>query len=93
VGQWATERRLAYTNFKSLTRLPEVHDLVAAEVERANAGLAPVEQVRAFRLLEKELDHDDAEVTATMKVRRKAIYDKWAPLISEIYRPRERREG
>jgi len=85
VGQWATERRLPYTNFKSLTRLPEVRDLVAAEIDRANDGLAPVEQVRAFRLLDKELDHDDAEVTATMKVRRKAIYEKFAPLIAEIY--------
>ncbi len=85
VGQWATERRLAYTNFRSLTLLPEVKDLVAAEVEKANQGLAPVEQVRTFRLLDKELDHDDNEVTATMKVRRKTIYKKFAPLIADIY--------
>jgi long-chain acyl-CoA synthetase len=87
VGQWATERRLPYTNFRSLTRLAEVRDLVAAEIERANEGLAPVEQVRAFRLLDKELDHDDNEVTATMKVRRKTIYEKFAPLIAELYGP------
>jgi len=87
VGQWATEHRLAFTNFKSLARLPEVRDLVAREVERANEGLAPVEQVREFRLLEKELDHDDSEVTATMKVRRKTIYEKFAPLIRDIYGP------
>ena len=85
VGQWATERRLAYTNFRSLTKLAEVRDLVAAEIDRANEGLAPVEQVRAFRLLDKELDHDDNEVTATMKVRRKIIYEKFAPLIAELY--------
>jgi long-chain acyl-CoA synthetase len=91
VGQWATERRLPYTNFKSLARLPEVRDLVAAEVDRANEGLAPIEQVRAFRLLEKELDHDDNEVTATMKVRRKTIYEKFAPLILDIYAERASR--
>ncbi len=44
-----------------------------------------MEQVRAFRLLEKELDDDDAEVTATMKLRRKAIYQKFTPLIRDIY--------
>ncbi|HEY6002983.1 MAG TPA: AMP-binding protein, partial [Anaeromyxobacter sp.] len=93
VGQWATERRLPYTNFKSLSRLPEVEELVAAEIDRANQGLAPVEQVRAFRLLEKELDHDDDEVTATMKVRRKTIYEKFAPLIAEIYGERKGSEG
>jgi long-chain acyl-CoA synthetase len=93
VGQWATERRIPYTNFKSLARHPEVRALVEREVERANEGLAPVEQVRAFRLLDKELDHDDDEVTATMKVRRKTIYEKYGPLIQEIYgSSAERRE-
>ena len=92
VGQWATERHLPYTTFKSLTRLAEVRDLVAAEVDRTNEGLAPVEQVRAFRLLDKELDHDDNEVTATMKVRRKTIYEKFAPLIAELYAERPPRE-
>jgi long-chain acyl-CoA synthetase len=85
VGQWATERKLPYTNFRSLTALAEVRELVEREVDRANQGLAPVEQVRKFRLLDKELDHDDNEVTATMKVRRKTIYEKFAPLIREIY--------
>ena len=85
VGQWATERKLPYTHFRSLATLPQVRDLIASEVDRANEGLAPVEQVRAFRLLEKELDHDDNEVTATMKVRRKTIEERFAPLIREIY--------
>jgi long-chain acyl-CoA synthetase len=41
--------------------------------------------VRAFRLLEKELDHDDNEVTATMKVRRATIEKRFGSLIREIY--------
>ena len=85
VGKWATDQRLAYTNFKSLSGLPQVVALVAGEVEKANQSLARVKQVRAFRLLDKELDHDDDEVTATMKVRRQTIYRKYAGLIAEIY--------
>ncbi|HEX8042358.1 AMP-dependent synthetase/ligase [Candidatus Deferrimicrobium sp.] len=84
-GQWATALRLPYTNFRSLSQLPEVRDLIAKEVERLSEGLAPVERIRKFRLLEKELDHDDNEVTATMKVRRKTIYEKFTPIIREIY--------
>lgn len=41
--------------------------------------------MRKFRLLDKELDHDDDEVTATMKVRRNTIYKKYAGFIGEIY--------
>ncbi len=85
VGKWATEHKVPYTNFKSLARRPEVVELIAGEVEKANETLARVKQVRAFRLLEKELDHDDDEVTATMKVRRKTIYEKYADLVADIY--------
>jgi long-chain acyl-CoA synthetase len=85
VGEWATQRRIPYTTFKSLVQDPQVNQLIAAEVERCNDGLAPVEQVRSFRLLDKELDHDDNEVTATMKVRRKTIEAKFGALIREIY--------
>lgn len=37
--------------------------------------------VRQFGLLAKELDHDDGEVTATMKVKRKSIYEKYADTV------------
>lgn len=85
VGEWATQRRIAYTNFKSLALSPLVLELIGAEIGRINDGLAPVEQVKAFRLLDKELDHDDNEVTATMKVRRTTVERKFGPLIREIY--------
>ena len=38
VGKWATDQRLAYTNFKSLARLPEVRELIAAEVDEPTTG-------------------------------------------------------
>ena len=41
---------------------------------RANATMPQVPHVRQLQhLLTKELDHDDGEVTATMKVRRRAF--------------------
>lgn len=89
VGKWAIDNRIAYTNFKSLTQKPEVFELISEEVEKSNSYLAQVKQVRKFRLLDKELDHDDDEVTATMKVRRNTIYKKYAGFIAEIYGRRE----
>ena len=85
VSKWATDRRLAYTNFKSLSRLQDVRDLIQKEVEAVNDKFARVENVRKFLLLTKELDHDDDELTATMKVRRANIYKKFAREIEEIY--------
>jgi len=41
--------------------------------------------VRKFHLLTKELDHDDDEVTATMKIRRTKIYEKYDSEINAMY--------
>ena len=49
------------------------------------ARLAQVSQIRKFHLLPKELDHDDGEVTATMKVRRSSIYKTYAAEIEALY--------
>jgi len=85
VGKWAESRRIAFTHFRSLAECAEVRELVAGEVARANAGLAPVAQIKRFHLLTKELDHDDGEVTATMKVRRASIYRSYADEIERLY--------
>jgi len=85
VGKWAESRRIAFTHFRSLAESAQVRELVQQEVARANAGLAPVAQIKRFHLLTKELDHDDGEVTATMKVRRASIYRTYAKEIETLY--------
>jgi long-chain acyl-CoA synthetase len=85
MGKWATDQQLAYTNFKSLSQLPEVRRKIQEEVNRVNEQFARVENVRKFLLLTKELDHDDNEMTATMKVRRSNIYKKFSQEIEQIY--------
>ncbi|WP_088141200.1 AMP-dependent synthetase/ligase [Achromobacter xylosoxidans] len=85
VGKWAESRRIAFTHFRSLAECAQVRELVQQEVARANAGLAPVAQIKRFHLLTKELDHDDGEVTATMKVRRASIYRSYADEIEALY--------
>jgi long-chain acyl-CoA synthetase len=87
VGKWAEQRGLAFTTFRSLAEHPAVFRLISQEVDEANDGLAPVEQVKRFNLLTKELDHDDGEVTATMKVRRASIQTKFAAEIDALYAP------
>ena len=86
VAQWAESRNLAFTHFRSLVESPEVRELVQAEVHKGNAGMADVAHIRRFHLLTKELDHDDGEVTATMKVRRASIYKTYADEIENLYR-------
>lgn len=85
VGQWAQARRIPFTHFRSLAEMAEVRALIDAEIAQGNARLAQVSHVRRFHLLTKELDHDDGEVTATMKVRRSSIYKTYAAEIDALY--------
>ena len=85
MGKWAANMQIPYTTFKSLAKMPEVRDLIQESVNTVNAKFARVENVRKFLLLTKELDHDDDEMTATMKVRRATIYKKFATEIDMIY--------
>jgi long-chain acyl-CoA synthetase len=85
VGRWASEQGLPYTTFKSLTLLPEVRELIQGVVDEVNKRFARVENIRKFVLLEKELDHDDGELTATQKVRRGMIQKKFARELELIY--------
>jgi len=85
VGKWAEEEGLAYTHFRSLAEHERVRALVQSEVDRVNARMPQVQQVRKFHLLVKELDHDDGEVTATLKVKRSSISQKYAAEIEAMY--------
>lgn len=85
VAKWAETRNIVFTHFRSLVESPEVRALIQSEVDAGNARLAQVSQIRKFHLLTKELDHDDGEVTATMKVRRASIYKAYTAEIEAMY--------
>jgi long-chain acyl-CoA synthetase len=85
VAKWAEARGIAFTHFRSLVEQAEVRELIAGEVERGNGQLAQVSRIRKFHLLTKELDHDDGEVTATMKVRRASVHQSYVSEIEALY--------
>ena len=85
VSNWADRKSIPYTNFKNLVEANEVIDLISKEIEKYNNKLANVERIKKFSLLKKELDHDDGEVTATMKVRRNQIEKTYSKEIDYMY--------
>jgi len=51
----------------------------------SNYQLAQVENVRKFCLIDIELSADDPELTATMKLKRKYVNEKFSDLIASMY--------
>ncbi len=85
VSKWATDRGIPFTTFKSLTQQKKIRELVKKEVDQCNREFSQVETIKKFTLLNKELDHDDDELTATMKVRRTEVAERFKDLINNMY--------
>ena len=85
VGNWAEERRIAYTTYTDLSQQPEVEELIRGEIKQVNTQLPGPMQLVHFILLYKLLDADDEELTRTGKVRRKFVFEQYKDLIDAMY--------
>jgi long-chain acyl-CoA synthetase len=85
VEKFAQDNSIPFSNYMSLCRRPEVLALIQAEIEKANAKFARVENVRKFRLIEQKLTAEDEELTPTMKLKRKLVNEKYKDLIESMY--------
>ena len=60
-------------------------ELIHAEVDKANAKYAQVEQVKRFVILDHDLSQETGELTPTLKVKRNVVNDKYAELFEKLY--------
>src|SRR5918992_1414835 len=93
VADWARSHDVSYTGFTSLAQNRRVADLIEDAVARANADLARVEQIKAFRILPKALDPEEEgePVTPTRKVKRALMLERFKELVEAMYDDREER--
>ena len=54
-------------------------------VDEVNSRLARVENVRKFKILPRDFTIEDGELTPTLKIKRRIVYDNWAETIESIY--------
>ena len=86
VEKFAQDHDVPFSNYASLTRAPQVQELIQGEIDRVNAKFARVEQIKKFFLLDTQLSAEDEELTPTMKLKRKLVQQKYAPQIEAMYR-------
>ena len=83
--RWAAERGLA-GGLDELSRHADVRAALQAAVDAANAGLARVEQIKRFAVISADWQPGGDELTPTVKLKRKAIHDKYRAEIENLYR-------
>ncbi len=64
---------------------PKVRQVLDAHVKEVNSSLASFESVKYFEVLPGPLSVDGGELTASLKVKRKVVSTKYAPLIEAMY--------
>ena len=85
VENFAQDRQIPFSDFASLTRAPEVRELIGDVVATTNKKFAQVEQIKDFRLIDILLTAEDEELTPTMKLKRNFVNERHAALIDEMY--------
>jgi long-subunit acyl-CoA synthetase (AMP-forming) len=84
-ASFAAAHGLAAATAAELAAEPAIQAEVQAGVERANASLSRVEQIKRHTLLAEEWQPGGEELTPTMKLRRKPIAAKYAAAIDAMY--------
>ncbi|MGC8761298.1 MAG: AMP-dependent synthetase/ligase [Bryobacteraceae bacterium] len=77
------------TPLEEAARAPAVEEEMKRIVARVNRQLAPFEQIRRFRILDREFSIENGEMTPTMKLRRGKVIANLKQIISELYMGRE----
>ena len=68
-----------------LAKDPKVREALQAAVDETNRKFARIEQVKKFTVLERDLSHEEDELTPTLKVKRNVVYERYKDDFVALY--------
>ncbi|GFO56468.1 AMP-dependent synthetase [Geomonas sp. Red276] len=85
VLEFAKSKHIDYVDLDDLVMHSAVHKLFEQRLAEINGRLARYESIKKFVLLPRDFSIDGGELTATLKLRRKVIYEKYKHKIEDLY--------
>jgi len=82
IGQ---DQRLDYLDIEELVANQKIRELFAERIRQLNARLPSYETIKKFALLPRDFSIEGGELTPTLKLRRKVIYEKYHERIVALY--------
>jgi long-chain acyl-CoA synthetase len=82
---WAAQEGISGASLESLAHHDRVRAAVQDGIDRANAKLSRVEQIKKFTIIPGDWQPAGDELTPTMKLKRKPIAAKYAGVIEAMY--------
>jgi len=84
IVHFARERGLP-EDLASLSKEPQVIELIQSELDKVNSRYAQVEKIKKFVILDHDLSQETGELTPTLKVKRNVVNEKYADLFESLY--------
>ena len=75
---------LEYADLADLAQRPEILGVVGQAVDKANDRLSRPEQVKKWKLLPVEWTAESAELTPTLKLKRRVVHSNHADALDEL---------
>lgn len=85
VEKYAEEHKIKYSSRSQLCSHSAINDLIQRRIESALEEFAPFEQVKRFKLMEREFSQEDGEVTPTLKLKRNEITRRYWKDLDRLY--------
>ncbi len=82
---WCQIKGIAYTSNAEMVALERIKKRFQKEIHKYNKYLGATEQIKAFELLDTEWSVDSGELTATLKLRRTFLHDKYKATIDKLF--------
>lgn len=86
VKEWASRKGIKVSSNEDIANSKEIHDRIQEEVTDINKKFGHWEQVKRFELTPEIWSVDGGEMTPTLKLKRKAVKEKYQKLYDKIYR-------
>jgi len=82
---WCEIKGVPYTTNKEMIALERIQKRYHKEIHKYNRHLGATEQIKAFELLPTEWTVDSGELTATLKLKRALINERYKSVIEKLF--------
>ena len=82
---YAREQGIAFASREELCADPRIHAYVAQHIDTLQQELAAYEKIKRFVLLPQPFTMEAGEITNTLKIKRRVIYQHYAAQIEQMY--------
>ena len=82
----AREEKIPYIDIEELVSHSRIKEVYAERIAALNANYPSYKTIKSFAVIARDFSIEEGELTPTLKMKRKIIYEKYQSIIDELYR-------